>query len=167
MLTQASRRGLPFPVPEILECKAFRDLGLFFQRFSWNFPAIFLGTPELIPETATAFPRFLREVLHGIGADGVGVKFPIFAVNCCCLPLSFRRSREKRRKRGNMRGKMRKKREKLSRDAACNLERCIDSMGLSSNALIGSRLQGHECKRKTAEWSIEHPSPLSCLFYRS
>ena len=39
-----------------------------------------------------------REVLHGVGADGVGVKFPIFAVNCCCLPLSFRRRREKRRK---------------------------------------------------------------------
>ena len=53
-----------------------------------------------------------REVLHGVGVDGVGVKFPIFAVNCCCLPLSFRRSREKRRKRGKMRkkrGKMRKK----------------------------------------------------------
>ena len=25
----------------------------------------------------------VREVLHGVGADGVGVKFPIFAVNCC------------------------------------------------------------------------------------
>ena len=42
----------------------------------------------------------IREVSHGVGADGVGVKFPIFAVNCCSLPLSFRRSREKRRKRG-------------------------------------------------------------------
>ena len=38
----------------------------------------------------------------------------------------------------------------LSRDAACNLERCIDSMWMSSTALTGSRLQGHECKRKTA-----------------
>ena len=28
-----------------------------------------------------------REVLHGVGADGVGVKFPIFAVNCCPCPL--------------------------------------------------------------------------------
>ena len=60
-----------------------------------------------------------REVLllHGVGADGVGVKFPIFAVNCCCLPLSFRRSREKRRKRGKMRknrGKMRKKKGKIT-----------------------------------------------------
>ena len=46
-----------------------------------------------------------REVLHGVGADGVGVKFPIFAVNCCCLPLSFRRSREMRKKGGKMRKK--------------------------------------------------------------
>ena len=54
----------------------------------------------------------------GVGADGVGVKFPISAVNCCCLPLSFRRSREKRRKRGKMRrkrGKMRRKRGKSLR----------------------------------------------------
>ena len=44
---------------------------------------------------------FRREVSHGVGADGVGVKFPIFAVNCCCLPLSFGRSREKRKKGKN------------------------------------------------------------------
>ena len=61
-----------------------------------------------------------REVSHGVGADGVGVKFPIFAVNCCSLPLSFRRSREKRRKRGKMRrkrGRMCKKRGKTTREA--------------------------------------------------
>ena len=39
-------------------------------------------------------------------------EIPIFAVNCCCLPLSFRRSREKRRKRGKMRKKRVKKWEK-------------------------------------------------------
>ena len=38
--------------------------------------------------------RFLpktREVLHGVGADGVRMKFPTFAANCCrqCLPLFF------------------------------------------------------------------------------
>ena len=57
------------------------------------------GTGRL--ETLVKFWRnseILREVLHGVGADGVGVKFLIFAVNCCCLPLSFRRRREKRRK---------------------------------------------------------------------
>ena len=54
-------------------------------------------------------PPIYWEVLHGVGADGVGVKFPIFAVNCCCLALSFRRSREKRRKRGKMRRKRGKK----------------------------------------------------------
>ena len=39
-----------------------------------------------------------REVAHGVGADGVGVKFPIFAVNCSCSPLSTSRMRQKRRK---------------------------------------------------------------------
>ena len=34
-----------------------------------------------------------REVLHGVGADGVRMKFPIFAVNCCCLPLAFRKKK--------------------------------------------------------------------------
>ena len=52
-----------------------------------------------------------REVLHGVGADGVGVKFPIFAVNCCCLPLFPRRRGKMRRKRG----KMRKKGEKCAK----------------------------------------------------
>ena len=42
--------------------------------------------------------EFNREVLHGVGADGV-VKFPIFAVKCSRLPLSSRRIREKRRKK--------------------------------------------------------------------
>ena len=38
----------------------------------------------------------------------------------------------------------------MSRDAARNLERCIDSMWMLTTALTGSRLQGQECKRKTA-----------------
>ena len=36
---------------------------------------------------------------------GRSEKFPMFAINCCCLPLSFRRRREKRRKGGKMRKK--------------------------------------------------------------
>ena len=39
------------------------------------------------------------EVLHGLVADGVGVKFLIFGVNCSCLPLSPRESRRVREKR--------------------------------------------------------------------
>ena len=35
-----------------------------------------------------------------VRADGVGVKFPIFAVNCCCLPLSFRRRGKSAEKKG-------------------------------------------------------------------
>ena len=56
--------------------------------------------------------------LHGVGADGVGVKFPIFAVNCCCLPLSFRRKRGKMRRK---RGEMRKKGEKCVKKG----EKCV------------------------------------------
>ena len=73
----------------------------------WGIPAVLSrGIPGnalrafsgVFPELFWNFFRKVREVLHGVGADGVGVKFPIFAVNCCCLPLSFRRRREKRRK---------------------------------------------------------------------
>ena len=32
----------------------------------------------------------------------------------------------------------------------CTLEQCIDSMWMLTMALFGSRLQGQECKRKTA-----------------
>ena len=80
----------------------------------WTFPEKKWETPRF-GNPRFSFSQVHREVLHGVGADGVGVKFPIFAVNCCCLRLSFRRSREKRRKRGKMRrkrGKMRKKGEK-------------------------------------------------------
>ena len=60
--------------------------------------------------------QFIREVLHGVGADGVGVKFPIFAVNCCCSPLSLRRRGEKRRKTKKNEEK-RKKNEKMRKKA--------------------------------------------------
>ena len=53
-----------------------------------------------------------QEVLHGVGADGVGVEFPIFAVNCCCLPLSLGEKGEKCVEKGEKcvkRGRMRKK----------------------------------------------------------
>ena len=84
-------------------------------------PGDLCAWPEGSQLQNTKTPQALRcrEVLHGVSADGVGVKFPVFAVNCCCLPLSFRRSREKRRKRGKMRsrkrGKIRKKRGKSLR----------------------------------------------------
>ena len=54
----------------------------------------------------------IREVLHGVGADGVGAKFPIFAVNCCCLPLSFSRPLGKKEKSKEKRKKKKKKKLK-------------------------------------------------------
>ena len=49
-----------------------------------------------------------REASHGVGADGVGVKFLIFAVNCSRLPLSSWRMRGKRRKTKKGEGKHQK-----------------------------------------------------------
>ena len=43
----------------------------------------------------------IREVLHGVGADGVGVKFPIFAVNCSRFPCplgEYQKSEERQKK---------------------------------------------------------------------
>ena len=36
-----------------------------------------------------------REVLNGVGADGVGVKIPIFSVDCSCLLFCPRRRNPK------------------------------------------------------------------------
>ena len=88
--------GIPAVLPRGIPAKVLR-------AFPWNFSGISSGKSQ---------PYLGREVFHGVGADGVGVKFPIFAVNCCCLPLSFRRSGEKRRKRGKMRRKRGKCEEK-------------------------------------------------------
>ena len=40
---------LPFPVPEILQCVAFRASATFFQQFSRDFPGVFLGNPPNRP----------------------------------------------------------------------------------------------------------------------
>ena len=59
-----------------------------------------------------------REVPNGVGADGVGVKFPIFPVTCSRLPLSHKNRRktkkneEKRRKTKKNEEKRRKKKRK-------------------------------------------------------
>ena len=62
---------------------------------------------------------FHREVLNGVGADGVGVKFPIFPVNCSFLPFvlgkSAKKSEEKRKKRGDSRQKRGDSRAKKGR----------------------------------------------------
>ena len=46
------KAGLPFPVPEILEFKAFGDPGTLFQHFFRNFPDIFLGNPRKAPRNS-------------------------------------------------------------------------------------------------------------------
>ena len=49
--------------------------------------------------SATEFTLHIsREVPNGVGAGGVGVKFPIFPVNCSRLPFLHEKNEEKRRK---------------------------------------------------------------------
>ena len=51
-----------------------------------------------------------REVPNGVGADGVGVKFPIFPVNCSRLPL-FQENRQKTKKNKKKRKSEEKRRK--------------------------------------------------------
>ena len=50
--------GLHFPVPEILEFKAFRNSGKFFQRFSRNFPRTFLQNSRTDPRNSHSLLEF-------------------------------------------------------------------------------------------------------------
>ena len=59
-------------------------------------------------------PKKFREVPNGVGADGVGVKFPIFPVNCSRLPL-FQENRKKTKKNEEKRRKTKKKRRKTKK----------------------------------------------------
>ena len=102
-----------------------------------------------------------REALHGVGADGVGVKFPIFAVNCCCLPLFFWRSRAKRRKRGKMRrkrGKMRRKRGKMRKKKGENHSDPIYTNPIKNLPNSTSKQTPNEkCKQKSSIVSRNPP----------
>ena len=58
---------------------------------------------------------YIREVPNGVGADGVGVKFPIFPVNCSRWPLfqeNRQKNEEKRRKAKKKEKKNEEKRKK-------------------------------------------------------
>ena len=50
--------GLPFPVPQMLEFKAFRNSGNFFQQFSRDFPGIFLGNARADPRNSHSLLEF-------------------------------------------------------------------------------------------------------------
>ena len=68
------------------------------------------NSPERVSDTIWAFPEKKwetpgfgnppglaslknRKVLNGVGADGVGMKLPMFPVNCSCLPMSWANDR--------------------------------------------------------------------------
>ena len=54
------RGRFAFPGAQNLECVAFRDPGKISSNFPETFPEFSSGTPERIPQTATAFSSFLR-----------------------------------------------------------------------------------------------------------
>ena len=56
-----------------------------------------------------------REVLNGVSVDGVGVKLPIFQVNCSCLLWSYRRMRRKAKKSEQKSEERQKKRRKTTK----------------------------------------------------
>ena len=62
-----------------------------------------------VPKSDQKAHKKSRKVLNGVGADGVGVKVPMFAVNWSRLPLSSRRTREKQRKKEEKQRKAKKK----------------------------------------------------------
>ena len=60
------------------------------QKTFCTLPEALLGIfPFRSISQARSFPIQNREVLHGAGADGVGVKFPMFAVSCSRFSLVF------------------------------------------------------------------------------
>ena len=69
--------GLAFAVPEILEFKALRDSGKSSSIFPRIFPQFSSGTPEQIPETATAFLSFLT-VVESLSALSLYMSLSIF-----------------------------------------------------------------------------------------
>ena len=65
--------GLPFPVPEILEFVAFRDSGKFFQKFSRDFPGVFLGNPRIDPGNSHSLLKFSEDSMNFGKAPRVSV----------------------------------------------------------------------------------------------
>ena len=61
----------------------------------------------------------IREVPNGVGADGVGVKFPVFPVNCSRSRLfqKNRRKNEEKRRKTKKNEKRAKKNEKKNEKA--------------------------------------------------
>ena len=91
-------------------------LGKYLEKTAWNHYASWKhSVPTIQGANALRFCSKIRKVLHGVGADGVGVKFAIFAVNCSRLPLPSGRIREKRRKTKQKRRETKKSKQKKNR----------------------------------------------------
>ena len=81
--------------------------------------------------------------MHVVRADGVGVKFPIFAVNCSRFPWSSERIREKRRKTKTSEEKRRKakKNEKKRRKTKKIWENFCDPFYIKNLPITNEELE--------------------------
>ena len=110
------------------------------------------------PRQVVPFPRGHsgREVLHGVGADGVGVKFPIFAVNCCCLPFRYRPKGVFGKGVGNaseMRQKCVRNASKMRQNGSCFIGKRGTSKMRQKSVKIASKMRGTPLGENTF-WTI-------------
>ena len=79
---------VPFLAPR--PCHLFKTVNGVLEQGPWHLRALGVFLRPLEPRALPlgALRGFVREILNGVSADGVGVKFPIVLVNCSCLPWS-------------------------------------------------------------------------------
>ena len=95
--------------------------------------------PNIIDSCSAAASPDSREVLNGVGADGVGVKSPIFPVNCSYLPLVLekaQKSEEKRKKRGDSRPKRGDSRKKAKKNLPRQFKALFSCLRISHRHLL-------------------------------
>ena len=101
-----------------------RDLGLLVEAWMLTFSTTWVACGSCDwPAFAVAFDWCLSfvsclprsEVINGVGAEGVKVKFPLFPVSCSRLPLSTKKSPPKNEQR-----KMQKSKENYKKELSSN-----------------------------------------------
>ena len=101
-----------------------------------------------------------REVPNGVGADGVGVKFPLFPVNCSRLPL-FQEKNEKKRRKTKKNEKKRRKTKK--NEKAKKNEKKRKKWENSSDPIYTNPIKnlpifcGCEVRRNWLQWAQKMP----------
>ena len=104
---ESSRTSLSFGLPEPLQIHVEKN----------TCHEVRTRRNQFCSRPAGSQPYYNREVLNGVGADGVGVKFPYFPVNCSYLPLSYENDYENEDKtKKNKKSEEKRKEGKLPSD---------------------------------------------------